>query len=134
MMYLADSAQLQELRLKGSPSGKNYIGPPGPAGGPPDREIVSFDGRSIVMRWINPEVANRYGMGVYVRCGAGRRGPLKTGACRPLRRDGQADLTSPPANIKSTSLCETWPPSSASRGPCMGGALSRASSSSARAI
>jgi hypothetical protein len=70
MMYLADSAQLQELRLKGSPSGKNYIGPPGPAGGPPDREIVSFDGRSMVMRWMNPEVANRYGMGVYVRCGA----------------------------------------------------------------
>jgi len=32
MMYLADSAQLQELNLKGSPSGKNYIGPPGPAG------------------------------------------------------------------------------------------------------
>ena len=70
MMYLADSAQLQELRLKGSPSGKNYIGPPGPAGGPPDREIVSLDGRSMVMRWMNPEVANRYGMGVYVRCGA----------------------------------------------------------------
>ena len=40
MMYLADSAQLQELSLKGSPSGKNYIGPPGtrrrPAG-PRDR-------------------------------------------------------------------------------------------------
>ena len=69
MMYLADSAQLQELSLKGSPSGKNYIGPPGPAGGPQDREIVAFDGRSIVMRWMNPEVANRYGMGVYVRCG-----------------------------------------------------------------
>ncbi len=69
MMYLADSAQLQELSLKGSASGKNYIGPPGPPGGPQDREIVAFDGRSIVMRWMNPEVANRYGMGVYVRCG-----------------------------------------------------------------
>ena len=45
MMYLADSAQLQELYLKGSPSGRNYIGPPGPAGGLQDREIVSFDGR-----------------------------------------------------------------------------------------
>lgn len=69
MMYLADSAQLQELSLKGSASGKNYIGPPGPPGGPQDREIAAFDGRSIVMRWMNPEVANRYGMGVYVRCG-----------------------------------------------------------------
>src|SRR4051812_36123467 len=29
MMYLADSSQLQELRLKGSQSGKDYIGPPG---------------------------------------------------------------------------------------------------------
>lgn len=68
MMYLADSAQLQELQLKGSASGKNYIGPPGNAGGPQDREIVSFDGRSMVLRWMDPEVAGRYGTGVYVRC------------------------------------------------------------------
>lgn len=68
MMYLADSDKLQELRLKGSQSGKNYIGPPGPAGGPEDREIVTFNGRTLVLRWINPEVAGRYGVGVYVRC------------------------------------------------------------------
>jgi hypothetical protein len=68
LMYLADSAQLQELNLKGSQSGKNYIGPPGPAGGPQDREIVSFDGHSMILRWMNPEVATRYGTGVYVRC------------------------------------------------------------------
>ena len=70
MMYLADSAQLQELQLKGSASGKNYIGPPGDAGGAQDREIVSFDGRSMVLRWMDPEVAGRYGTGVYVRCAA----------------------------------------------------------------
>jgi len=70
MMYLADSAQLQELQLKGSASGKNYIGPPGDAGGPQDREIVSFDGRTMVLRWIDQEVAGRYGTGVYVRCAA----------------------------------------------------------------
>ena len=78
MMYLADSAQLQELYLKGSPSGKNYVGPPGPAGGPQDREVVAFDGRAMVLRWMNPEVQNRYGTGVYVRCGAegaARRAP-----------------------------------------------------------
>jgi hypothetical protein len=68
MMYLADSADLQELQLKGSASGKNYVGPPGEAGGPQDREIVSFDGRTMVLRWIDPEVAGRYGTGVYVRC------------------------------------------------------------------
>jgi hypothetical protein len=68
MMYLADSAQLQELYLKGAPGGRNYVGPPGPAGGPQDREVVAFDGRAIVLRWINPEVQTRYGTGVYVRC------------------------------------------------------------------
>ena len=30
MMYLADSAQLQELYLKGSAGGRNYVGPPVP--------------------------------------------------------------------------------------------------------
>jgi hypothetical protein len=57
MMYLADNAQLQELELKGSQSGQNYIGPPGPAGGTDDREIVSFDGRTMVLKWMDPEVA-----------------------------------------------------------------------------
>ena len=76
MMYLADSAQLQELTLKGAPGGRNFVGPPGPPGGPQDREIVSFDGRSMILRWMNPEVQTRYGTGVYVRCGAeGTRRP-----------------------------------------------------------
>ena len=68
LMYLADSAQLQELHLKGSPNGHNYVGPPGPGGGTQDREIVAFDGRSIILRWMDPEIAGRYGTGVYVRC------------------------------------------------------------------
>jgi len=70
LMYLADSAQLQELYLKGATGGRNFIGPPGPAGGPQDREVVSFDGRVMVLRWTNPEVQTRYGIGVYVRCAA----------------------------------------------------------------
>jgi hypothetical protein len=68
MMHLADEATPQELRLKGSPSGKNYIGPPGPAGGERDREIVSFDGRVLVTRFIDKDAATRYGNMVYVRC------------------------------------------------------------------
>jgi hypothetical protein len=68
MMYLADQSQLQELRLKGGPGGKNYIGPPGEAGGPQDREIASFDGRVMILRFTDAEVAGRYGTGVYVRC------------------------------------------------------------------
>jgi hypothetical protein len=68
IMHLADQATPQELRLKGSPSGKNYIGPPGPAGGEQDREIVSFDGRVLVTRFIDKDAATRYGNMVYVRC------------------------------------------------------------------
>jgi len=70
VMHLADEATPQELRLKGSPGGKNYIGPSGPAGGEKDREIVSFDGRVLVTRFLDPDAATRYGNMVYVRCGA----------------------------------------------------------------
>ena len=68
IMHLADQATPQELRLKGSPSGKNYIGPSGPAGGEQDREIVSFDGRVLITRFIDKDAATRYGNMVYVRC------------------------------------------------------------------
>jgi len=68
IMHLADQATPQELRLKGSPGGKNYIGPPGPAGGEQDREIVSFDGRVLITRFTDKDAATRYGNMVYVRC------------------------------------------------------------------
>lgn len=68
IMHLADEATPQELRLKGSPSGKNYIGPAGPAGGEKDREIVSFDGRVLVTRFLDKDAAVRYGNMVYIRC------------------------------------------------------------------
>lgn len=68
VMHLADEATPQELRLKGSPSGKNYIGPEGPAGGEKDREIVSFDGKVLVTRFIDKDAGTRYGNMVYVRC------------------------------------------------------------------
>ena len=69
IMHLADQKEPQELRLKGSRSGKNYIGPgDDPPGGAQDREVVSFDGRVLITRWIDPEIAGRYGNGVYVRC------------------------------------------------------------------
>ena len=100
MMYLADSAQLQELSLKGSPSGKNYIGPPGPAGGPQDREIVDFrrpqhcdavdESRSRQPLWHGSLCALR----------SRRQRPLKAGASGPLTRSNHADLTSRSANIE----------------------------------
>ena len=68
VMHLADEAAPQDLRLKGSPGGKNYIGPPGPAGGEKDREVVSVDSRLLITRFVDPDAAKRYGYMVYVRC------------------------------------------------------------------
>ncbi len=71
MMHLADQPTPTELRLKGAPGGKNFIGPDGePPGSPQDREVVSFDGRVLILRWMDPEVQGRYGTMVYVRCPA----------------------------------------------------------------
>jgi hypothetical protein len=69
VMHLADQKEPQELQLKGSRSGKNYIGPSDdPPGAEQDREVVSFDGRVLITRWIDPEISGRYGSSVYVRC------------------------------------------------------------------
>jgi hypothetical protein len=68
MMHLADQATPSELRLKGAPGNKTYIGPEGEAGGIQDREVVLFDGRILILRWVDPEVQGRYGTMVYVRC------------------------------------------------------------------
>ena len=68
-IQIAGFDELQELRLKGGPNNTNFIGPAGePAGGPQDREIVSFDGRIMLLRFTNPEINGRYGTGIYVRC------------------------------------------------------------------
>lgn len=70
MMHLADQATPTELRLKGAPGGKTYVGPEGdPPGSAQDREVVAFDGRILILRWMDPEVQGRYGTMVYVRCG-----------------------------------------------------------------
>ena len=68
MMYLADSSELQELRLKGTQAGRDYIGPAGQTPGAQDREIVSFDGRVMLLKYVDPEVDGRYGIGIFVRC------------------------------------------------------------------
>jgi hypothetical protein len=80
LMHLPDQNAPVELRTKGGPDGKRYLGPEGPAGDPLDREITTFDGRVMTLRWVDPEVAGRYGTAVYVRCaprvaGSPRRPP-----------------------------------------------------------
>jgi hypothetical protein len=69
MMHLADQSERSELALKGAPGGKTYIGPRDqPPGSMADREVMSFDGRVLILRWVDPEVQGRYGTMVYVRC------------------------------------------------------------------
>lgn len=69
MMHLPDQTVPQELLVKGSADGKTFIGPEGEAGGGQDREVVVFDGRVLIMRYIDQEVAGRFGTMLYVRCG-----------------------------------------------------------------
>jgi hypothetical protein len=70
LMHLADAREPQELHLKLGNDGRSYLGPEGPAPAARDREVVTFDGRVLVMRWVDPEIATRYGTSIYVRCGA----------------------------------------------------------------
>jgi hypothetical protein len=70
MMLGHDSPQVQDMTLKGSVEGKTYIGPGTAPAGTDDREVVSFDGRVMILKWVDPEVAGRYGIMVLVRCGA----------------------------------------------------------------
>jgi hypothetical protein len=68
IMHLADEATPQELELKGSQSGKNYIGPAGQPGVAADRVVLSFDGNVLITRFVDPDAGTRYGNMVYVRC------------------------------------------------------------------
>jgi hypothetical protein len=68
MMLGHDNPQVQEMNLKGSVQGKTYVGPGSEPAGADDREIVSFDGRVMILKWVDPEVAGRYGNMVLVRC------------------------------------------------------------------
>jgi hypothetical protein len=106
MMHLADQSQAQELRLKGAPSGKTYLGPEGdPPGSMQDREVITFDGRILILRWMDPEVQGRYGTMVYVRCGpeGEKRAPKpkpKTApktAPKPAAKPKQPPIQQPPA-------------------------------------
>jgi hypothetical protein len=73
LMLGHDNPQPQEMVLKGSVEGKTYIGPgPSPAGAD-DREVVSFDGQVLVLKWVASEIAGRYGIMVLARCGPEKR-------------------------------------------------------------
>lgn len=68
MMHAADDAQLYELKLKGGSDGKTYLGFEAPPGHLQDRVIVSISEREMVLQFVDPDAANRYGTMLYVRC------------------------------------------------------------------
>ena len=68
MMYVADDSELRELKVKGAVGGRTFIGPDGPPAGDYDREILSFDGKTMVSRWTDDEFHGRYGTMVMVKC------------------------------------------------------------------
>ena len=68
MMHLPDQTQTSEMVVKPGLTG-TYIGPAGEGGGLKDREVVKWDGRVLALRWLDPEVASRYGTMVFARCG-----------------------------------------------------------------
>ena len=69
MMHAADDPKLYELKLKGGPNGKTYLGFEAPPGDPQDREVLSATDTLLTMRFVDPDVHKRYGTFVYVRCG-----------------------------------------------------------------
>ncbi|HEY1541024.1 MAG TPA: hypothetical protein VGG01_01330 [Xanthobacteraceae bacterium] len=65
-----DNPQVRDMTIKASADGHTYIGPGPDPGSMDDREVVSFDGRVLILKWVDPEVAGRYGTMLLVRCPA----------------------------------------------------------------
>jgi hypothetical protein len=99
MMHLADQSAPTELALKGAPGGKTYIGPhEDPPGSMQDRLVEQFDGRMLILHWMDPEVQGRYGNMVYVRCGAeGAKHKPKTAAKPKPKPPAAKPAAKPPA-------------------------------------
>jgi hypothetical protein len=98
MMHLADQSTPTELALKGAPGGKTYIGPKDePPASMQDREVVTFDGRVLILHWVDPEVQGRYGTMVYVRCGAeGQKRAKPKAKPKPKPQPKPAATAAPP--------------------------------------
>ncbi len=67
LMHMPFATKATEMEVK-SGAGASYIGP---AGGPQiagDREVIRWDGRMLVLKWLDPQAAATYGTMVFVRC------------------------------------------------------------------
>lgn len=97
MMLGHDSPDIVEHLIKASADGKTYLGPGAEPGGADDREVVSFDGRVLVLKWVDPEVQGRYGIMVLVRCGAEGTAPPPARPRASARAPRPAPPPPPPA-------------------------------------
>lgn len=86
LMHPSDGNERVELAVKGASGNRTFIGPAGDPGGPEDREIISYDGQVMIMRWLDPEVARRYGTLVFARCGASTAGRPPASRPAPARK------------------------------------------------
>jgi hypothetical protein len=93
LMLGHDNPATVDMAIKGSYENKTYIGPGPTPKGNDDREVVSFDGKTLVLKWVDQEVAGRYGIMVLVRCGAD--GPPAARTAR-AKRPGAAPAADPP--------------------------------------
>lgn len=70
LLHRPDETRPSEHVLKQGWGGKTYLGPAGAPDATKDREIISSDQNTFVLRWLDESVAGRYGTMVFVRCGA----------------------------------------------------------------
>jgi hypothetical protein len=110
LMHLADQSEPQELQLKGLAGGKTFIGPEGEAGGQQDREVISFDGKILVLRWVDTEIAARYGTAIYVKCEAAPRTVKKKKATKSAAKAAPKAKSNPDAPPPNTNAPVFMPP------------------------
>lgn len=68
MMHVADDPKLHELALKKGSDGKTYLGFATPPGDRNDREVTMAGANEMTMKFLDPDINQRYGTFVYVRC------------------------------------------------------------------
>ncbi|MGI9354653.1 MAG: hypothetical protein ACR2PF_05785 [Rhizobiaceae bacterium] len=68
VMHAPGQSGPAEFFLKKDDSGQSYLGPKGPAGGPNDQRVVSYQDRTLVAQWTSGRLRSVYGTMVYVPC------------------------------------------------------------------
>jgi hypothetical protein len=80
VMNMADEAEPSELQVKSSADGRTFIGRAGPPGESTDMEVSAYDGKVLTIEYLDPDVTQRYGTMVYVKCDQAGAGPAKVKA------------------------------------------------------